>query len=154
MCGMCCNGALFQSVALQPADSEDELAAAGLKLERQKDVVFFRQPCSALEDCDCRVYEKRPSRCREFVCKLIAGLDAGEISEAEAGRVIRTATDLRKRLIGLLELSGDNDDGLPLATRYKKTLERPADISSMKTRARLMVAANSFAELLEERFRV
>ena len=154
LCGMCCNGALFQSVALQPCDSQEEIAAAGLRIERQKDVTFFRQPCSALQSGRCTIYELRPSKCREFVCKLLAALEDGEIDEVEAEEVVREAVDLRLRLIELLERAGDHDETLPLSTRYQRALERPVDIASMKTRSQLMVAATSFAELLEERFRI
>jgi Fe-S-cluster containining protein len=30
----------------------------------------FEQPCGALEDRSCAIYEARPSACRTFVCKL------------------------------------------------------------------------------------
>jgi Fe-S-cluster containining protein len=64
---MCCDGTLFGRARLEP----DEVALA----KKNRLVVVanegsFEQPCSALVDGACAIYEERPRGCRRFVCRL------------------------------------------------------------------------------------
>ena len=83
-CGMCCNGVLFYGTRLQPEDSIRSLTALGMKLKRKDGEMQFLQPCPAYKDSCCSIYEKRPQRCRTFVCKQLQALNAGESTEEAA----------------------------------------------------------------------
>src|SRR5882757_2729915 len=83
-CGMCCNGVLFHTVRILPADSPGALSALGLKLKRKKGERLLLQPCPAHRDTCCSIYESRPQRCRLFECRQLQRLAAGEITEAMA----------------------------------------------------------------------
>ena len=83
-CGLCCNGVMFHTVKLQPADSAKELAALGLKLKRKKGNHYILQPCPAFCGSHCSIYESRPERCRLFECRQLKSVAAGEITEDAA----------------------------------------------------------------------
>lgn len=82
-CGMCCGGALFNSISLAPGDFITAITA-GLRVESDPDDGFcIAFPCSALDGAFCRVYDGRPEGCRDYRCKTLTALDRGEIALAE-----------------------------------------------------------------------
>ena len=70
-CGLCCDGALFGRVELQPDEVEP---ARRHRLHVVAGGKAFEQPCSALVrrdgDAVCAAYDERPRACRRFVCRL------------------------------------------------------------------------------------
>ncbi|MDH4451559.1 MAG: YkgJ family cysteine cluster protein, partial [Verrucomicrobiota bacterium] len=70
-CGMCCDGTMFQIVKLQPGDSAAELGRLGLKIRSRGGAFHMEQPCAALKELRCTVYDKRPTRCRLFHCQQL-----------------------------------------------------------------------------------
>jgi Fe-S-cluster containining protein len=96
-CGMCCNGTLFDYGELR----EDEVAAAasaGLTLSDADGKARFLQPCSRFAEMRCVAYEVRPSICRSYRCKLLKGVEAGEISGSQALARVAEARDLVARV--------------------------------------------------------
>src|SRR5678815_2091081 len=83
-CGLCCNGVMFHTVKLQPADSAKELAALGLKLKHKKSGSYIQQPFPQYQYAECAIYTVRPQRCRLFECRQLKRVAAGEITEAMA----------------------------------------------------------------------
>src|SRR5450759_2248587 len=127
-CGMCCNGAMFHRVRLQPADSPKELAALGLKLKRKRGQHYLLQPCPAFQGTHCSIYASRPERCRLFECRQLQRVNAGEITEAMALEKIREV----KRRVGevndFLGQTGETTDlRKPLMKRCEKVLSEPLD---------------------------
>lgn len=96
-CGLCCDGSLFEVVALSPVEAT-ALEAHGVPVEhRDGGRAVLRQRCGALPDqgFDCRCYAVRPSTCRRFVCLLAHARAAGEVSHAGAVAIV---ADARARL--------------------------------------------------------
>jgi Fe-S-cluster containining protein len=157
-CGLCCNGVLFRTVALQRQDSATELAALGLKLKRKQGRHFIVQPCPALQGLRCSIYVDRPERCRRFECLQLKRLRGGEITETVARERIREAQRRVERLHHLLREAGKVNWKHPLAKRYEKVMAEPMDASANpKTQARrkmLTLAMTELDTLLDTEFRV
>src|SRR3954464_7170194 len=86
-CGLCCNGAIFADVRLQPEDDPARLKTLGLSIstpQSRQGTRHFNQPCSALDGCRCRIYTGRPAYCRLFDCLLLKSVNEGRTGTAEA----------------------------------------------------------------------
>lgn len=89
-CGLCCDGSLFDVVALSAPEAK-ALEAAAVPVETREGRFKLRQRCAALEGTVCRCYAVRPEGCRRFVCLLAHARGAGEVSEPEALRLVDEA---------------------------------------------------------------
>lgn len=138
-CGLCCTGAIFADVRLQPGDEPSPLQASGLPLRlsppRKLSVPAhpaavpvrsfrFSQPCVCFDACGCRIYASRPRHCRLFECGVLRSLKAGRTTRKTALRIIHSALVKVMRTERLLREFGDTDQGLPLAKRFRRTSRR------------------------------
>ena len=154
-CGLCCNGVLFHTVRLQPADSAKALAALGLKLKRKKGAHYILQPCPAFRDAQCSIYAARPERCRLFECRQLQRVNAGEITETLALEKIRDVQQRVAHLPALLAAAGTTDAKRPLTKRCEKILaEPPADPAAIRLRADIAHALGELDEVLDRDFRL
>ena len=154
-CGLCCNGVMFHTVRLQPADSAKALAALGLKLKRKKGAHYILQPCPAFRDAQCSIYAARPERCRRFECRQLQRLNAGEITETLALEKIRDVQQRVAHLHALLAAAGTTDAKRPLTKRCEKILaEPPADQAAIRLRADIAHALGELDEVLDRDFRL
>lgn len=80
-CGFCCDGRLFESV---PLGASEEPPPDRVRLRVVEGRASLLQPCAALEEEGCSVYEHRPRTCRTYVCMLARALEEGEVSLSEA----------------------------------------------------------------------
>ena len=171
---MCCNGAIFADVRLRPDDDPERLRSLGLALVRSRGAerpkagtstagssstgpaLKFCQPCAALEGCKCRIYADRPRYCREFECVLLKSVRAGHTQRDAAEEVIRTARRRADEVLSLLRQLGDNEEQLPLATRFRLTSRhvgaQQLDEETAELYGRLTLAAHSLNVLLAEAF--
>jgi len=101
-CGLCCDGTLFGSVRIEPAERES-LGRVGLRVVESDGSVTMPQPCSALRDCLCSVYVDRPRACRNYECNLRKSILAGETSELSA----RSSLARMQVLLGIIRESFD-----------------------------------------------
>ena len=157
-CGLCCNGVIFHTVRLQPADSPKALAALGLRLKRKKGAQYILQPCPAWRDCQCSIYAARPERCRLFECRQLQRVAAGETTEAAALGKIRDVQRRVAQLEALLARAGRTDAKKPLAKRCEKIMAEPLDASSdqaaITLRATLTRAMQELDAVLDADFRL
>ena len=157
-CGLCCNGVLFHTVRLQPADSAKALAALGLRLKRKKHAHYILQPCPAWRDCQCSIYTARPERCRLFECRQLQRLAAGETTETDALATIRDVQTRVAHLETLLARAGRTDPKRPLAKRCEKILAEPlnptSDPVALALRADLTRAQQELNAILDTDFRL
>jgi hypothetical protein len=123
-CGLCCNGVIFADVELQPGDTPDFLAPGGIVLRKKRGKSCFHQPCAALENGQCRVYENRPKHCRDFDCALLKNLNSGSVDFSTAQRAVRSAKKRAEKVQRLLRALGDNDESLALSVRFRRTSRR------------------------------
>lgn len=107
-CGLCCDGTLFRRVALEAGEG----ARLGTRVRLSEEDGSLVQPCRALSERKCGVYEDRPSVCRKFRCLALEQLEKGELSDDEAHEMVREALDRRRRLA---EVMGFEDEVHALA---------------------------------------
>jgi uncharacterized protein len=121
-CGLCCDGTLFSKVRLAPTDVVAPLESAGLQILPGPD---FAQPCVALGgDCRCRVYNDRPSQCRQFECRLLQAVARRDRSLAEAAALIAATRAQADRVRRGLRQIGDRAEHQALSLRYQEAERR------------------------------
>ena len=147
-CGLCCNGVLFADVRPGPGDGSPLFAG-------RKRVA---QPCPAFGagDCKCAIYAERPQRCRQFECRQLLGVAAGEIPAAAARRRIAKARRLAARVEKGLAALGFKQVHWPLKRRFQHC-QRAAeagelDASQYATLAEVQLAMHLLNQLLAEEF--
>lgn len=155
-CGLCCNGVLFGDVELQPADDAAGLAGAGLTLKRKGRKTCFVQPCTAFDGVWCRIYPRRPERCRTFVCRLWMQVQRGESSVEEAMRAIRAARAAVQRVEKLMTQLGQTETHLPLNRRFARVVAQPIDLAAddetVERRSELMLVVHTLTRILQRDF--
>ena len=133
-CGFCCDGRLFQRVRLKPEEIEPA-KRNGLRVIQDKG---FEQPCPQLENRSCKIYELRPSVCKEFRCKLLAR-HASEGGPIEARlRVVRRFRSAQEKLEAYgVERTPDGD--------LKLSAEGPDAFAAMEVFQEIMQLTEEFA---------
>ena len=126
-CGMCCDGTMFQIVKLQPGDSAAELGRLGLKIRSRGGAFHMEQPCAALKELRCTVYDKRPTRCRLFHCQQLRLLETNETTETAAMSLILKARAQVAQVRDLIEQNGLREDGQALQDRFERVMSTPVD---------------------------
>jgi len=133
-CGLCCNGALFADVKLNPGERAPvarALAAAVAKPARaRRPLARLVQPCAAFDGRLCRIYADRPSHCHNFVCALLGQVRGGGTDVKTALAIIRRTRARAARAGRLLAALGDDDVTAPLAARFRRTAARLGDGSA------------------------
>lgn len=126
-CGMCCDGTMFQIVRMQPGEVPAELGKLGLKIRCRDGEYYMEQPCSALRENCCTVYEQRPVRCRLFNCQQLGRVESSESTEAEAMAMIIETRALVEKVRGLIEQCGLREDGQALVERFERVASTPVN---------------------------
>jgi Fe-S-cluster containining protein len=143
-CGLCCNGVLFADVRPQPGDRSPLFAG------RRR----VPQPCPAFQagDCTCSIYPERPVRCRQFECRQLLAVRAGETTIPQALTKIRRARKLVLKLENGLSALGFDPVKQPLQHRFRQC-QRTAETSGWEASrlarlAELQLAMHKLAQLL------
>ena len=55
-------------------------------------------PCRAVDGCACTIYPDRPASCRAFRCRVLASLEAGALTDAQAHETIAEILERRRAL--------------------------------------------------------
>lgn len=102
-CGLCCNGGLFDVVAVLPGEA-DRLRARGLPLVSQRAELVLPQPCPARSGAGCACHAERPACCASYECHLYQKLASGALDTGEArarlGRILALVATLRAAFPG------------------------------------------------------
>lgn len=157
-CGLCCNGVMFHTVRLRPADVPRELAALGVKLKRKKGKDWILQPCPAYREACCAIYEQRPERCRRFECQQLQRVATGQSTEVMALQKIQEV----KKLTSWLDTQSRRHDGSvrkgPLTTRCEAVLAEPFDATTtpelIEQRQQLASKLSQLDSILDTDFRI
>lgn len=148
-CGLCCNGVLFADVRPEPGDHSILFSTHGRRVA---------QPCPAFKsaDCTCTIYAGRPTRCRQFECKQLLAVRAGDKSVEAALFRIREARRLVKEIERMLAALGFEEKDLPLRKRFQRCQKsaeqgkiRRDDLGRL---AELQLAVHRLNALLAEHF--
>lgn len=118
---------MFQIVRMQPGEVPAELGKLGLKIRCRDGEYYMEQPCSALREKRCTVYEQRPVRCRLFNCQQLGRVERGETTEPEAMAMIIETRALVEKVRGLIEQCGLREDGQALVERYERVASTPVN---------------------------
>jgi uncharacterized protein len=155
-CGICCNGVLFADVELRKGDDVQRLAELGLSLKKKGRKQAFAQPCACFDGELCRIYTRRPKRCRAFECGLLKRVQAGEMGADAALKTIAEAQRLAEKVRGQLRRLGQSDEQLALNRRYAQVMREPIDLSgpedAAELRGELMLAVNDLTQTLQRDF--
>ena len=157
-CGLCCSGVLFGDVELQNGDDAAGLAALGMQLHPKGRKQCFDQPCACFDGKLCRIYDSRPTRCRDFECRLLERAKNGQLRLNYALKAIaqaRSSADVVRKLVREL---GQNVESVPLNRRYAAAMSQPMDLSTndgtTRRRSALMLAVHRLTKILERDFLV
>ena len=93
---MCCDGTLFLRAALDE-DERDQFAGSGLDYVEQNDRLYFNLPCPKLCGTACSIYGARPKVCGSYRCKLLQGVEAGDMAVGDAIVHVEAARALRAK---------------------------------------------------------
>jgi uncharacterized protein len=155
-CGLCCNGVLFADVELRKEDDVRRLADLGLGLEKKGRKRAFAQPCACFQGALCRIYSERPAHCRAFECRLLKGVQTGEL---KAKKALTTIAEARRRVTKvrrLLQRLGQNDEQLALIKRYAHAMREPVDLShpadAVESQGQLMLTVEALMQMLQRDF--
>lgn len=123
-CGLCCNGALFRDVELQPQDRLAVLRGLGLPIATRQtttgSISKLPQPCAALcADLKCRIYLQRPKRCREFECALLRRTVNTPSTIPAALAIIKRTRRLLEKIDAQLRFLGIERTDWPLKKRFQ-----------------------------------
>ncbi len=121
-CGLCCNGAIFNDVKLEPSDSAEHLRSLGLPIKRFGAELGCSQPCDAFANGRCGIYAGRPSHCRTFECLVLKGVKAGTIKPNAGLKRVALARRRVATVNRLLAELGNRDDDSSLQLRFRKTM--------------------------------
>jgi len=158
-CGLCCNGALFADVQLQPGEDSEPLRERGLKLRAsrsKKSLTKLLQPCAAFDGCRCQVYELRPAMCRKFECHLLQRTQRGEIKPSAALSRIQSTRRRIQKVESLLATLGEESLARPVGWRFQKCLRTAEtedwDAARLETLAELLRAMHELNAVLQREF--
>ena len=159
-CGLCCNGVLFVDGELLTEDNAPRLQQLGLKVFENSKSKFvtrkFAQPCAVFDGCRCGIYSERPMYCRQFECLLLKSVKNGHTPKAEAAKVIQQARKRAGNVKRLLRELGDDDDDVPLSTRFRRVKRRietrEADANALERFGELTLAVHDLNLLLSSAF--
>jgi uncharacterized protein len=101
-CGLCCDGTMHSTVALEHGDDRSVLLRSGFHLLLFEEEARFEQPCRAF-DTKCTIYDDRPSLCRSYRCALLRKVDTGESTDSDARELVSAAIELRDRVRPAIE---------------------------------------------------
>lgn len=82
-CGLCCAGAFYDLVPIDP-DEIEHAEKLRLPLADREPLLTFRLPCPRLDGAACTVYAERPRECARFACELLLAYRRGEVEIDEA----------------------------------------------------------------------
>jgi Fe-S-cluster containining protein len=100
-CGLCCDGALHNAGVLLPEEVPVAFSR-GMNVSEAGAEARFALPCPMLKDRCCTIYAGRPRACRNYKCRLLMSLDAGENSLEECLDKVRNARSLVRKLQDIL----------------------------------------------------
>lgn len=132
-CGLCCQGVFHHGVKLQP-DEVENAERLGLQIDRGPEGFTFLLPCPHHVEDRCAVYDRRPSSCRRFQCKLLRRYLGGEVGLEEGLSVVRRAREL---VNGLRSRLGIAAGGPPLWSEMRAQ----SDVTGEQPEALLDAAA-------------
>lgn len=120
VCGLCCDGTLFGCTTLSEEDRERVFGLDPFK--PFKGEPSLPQPCPALDEGVCTLYDHRPKACRTFVCRPLKKFIRGDAQYDDIAKLIadtRNAIDRSKANMTSVSI----DDRADLRTKRTSEFE-------------------------------
>lgn len=148
-CGLCCNGAMFDFLLLEP----DELGLLGAGMTRDSTrASAAAQPCPSAGKDGCTIYERRPRACRAYFCRLLRSVESGAVSHQDAKRLIVELLDVVERLEGGLA-PGESLASIRKAWQSNPEGWRQGDPSGLALRGQRHLLLTALNRQLDAHFR-
>lgn len=147
-CGLCCAGALFDYGALDPKEAATA-RATGMDVVEADGQSGFHLPCPQLDGASCRIYAERPQTCRSYRCKVLRGLEEGDITWSEAQERVEQAHAAMDYLAQQLPAGAHVSD----ARRWRRETADAGGIPSPHASPMLMMALGMLDLVLDKHFR-
>jgi len=152
-CGLCCSGILYDWVPV--LDSEKErVERLGFDIEEHEPAARFNLPCPRLNGCHCTIYPERPSCCRTFHCKLLKGVEAGEVEPSEAMAVVVEAKSMIDELRPMLKADVRTNLGRHWAKLFDDWRNGPPEGRTDASKSQLILRLTALNRLLDRHFRL
>ncbi len=102
VCGMCCDGTLFNKASIKDEADESLVKTLGLAtFTEETGKRFFRLPCHHFDKC-CTIYDQtRPIICGGYFCKPLVDAQKGSITLGEAKEIINKTLQYRAEVLVL-----------------------------------------------------
>jgi Fe-S-cluster containining protein len=143
-CALCCDGTLYGSVVLEPAEAP-QLERVGLRV-LAADAPTLPLRCAALSGALCSIYADRPSACARYACELRRDVLAASRGLDEALATVarvRALVDTLRSDLGLdpersiwegilaLEAPSSAEEELAWARRHARALAAVTDLVTL-----------------------
>ena len=135
LCGLCCDGSIFDDVELSGGAEATKLEVMGLAIDIDDQPVVL-QPCTALQGKRCSIYKYRPVCCRTFECRLLQNARQGIIDVDQAKEIIAQTLRHVAVMEELCRQTGEAEEHLPLKERCNECLSQPRDCNDNARRIR------------------
>ncbi len=105
-CGLCCSGAMFEEVYVNPEEIEAVRDAGLTPVINDGSLAYIPLPCASHYERKCMIYTHRFFRCKGYKCKLLENYLQGQVSFELASSHILKSVLLYEKLrneLGLME---------------------------------------------------
>ena len=153
-CGLCCAGAIFSSVQMEPEDEIPPLMAASINIYWEGNANKFKLPCAAYKNCICTVYGNRPKNCRMYKCELLKRFERGDISHQAAQEIINKVVSLNNEVNALaLEASINTQSKEEISLLLKRWWGNPSIGTTRQDYAHVFLKFGALQIYLDRFFR-
>jgi Fe-S-cluster containining protein len=149
---MCCDGSLFGRVNVKKRDDRNLLAGLGFEIKTIQDEDWFPQPCQAVADGCCTVYDDRPRTCRSYRCTLLVRHQDEGLPADQALAIITKATALRDRIRSAMDLAVGNTADMSIAGMRAALHRQLADGADPAAHAQLLLDLATFDLIVQRHF--
>lgn len=124
-CGLCCDGSLFEDLELMGEEESYHCESIGLMIDDSQDVPLLLQPCPALKNGRCSVYDQRPQTCRDFYCGLAGRLQDQQVDIDSALNHVQSLKNIKSGVYELFQRNQFTPDELSLSAQMSEFIQHP-----------------------------
>lgn len=152
-CGLCCKGAMFEEVYVNPEEVESVRAVGlGLVTDARSHLPFIPLPCASHSQGKCTIYAQRFYRCKMYKCKLLENYQQGQIGFELASSNILKCSRLYEKLRKELGLKENQIFWQSLREVWKQCPEGGSGVEFRRTHAVLLLETLALIQLLGKHF--
>jgi Fe-S-cluster containining protein len=150
-CGLCCDGAMFDEVFIEPEELES-VRAVSMEVITKSSRPCFQLPCILYRDGKCTIYETRFFRCRVYKCKLLDNYQKGQVSFGLASSQIQKGVQIYEKLRKELRVKEKQFFWQSISKLWETNLEGSDGNELRHMHAMLLLEILAFIRLLGKHF--